>query len=269
MASAGKIFFALWDCAPVDTSSTPVHKIAARDPNTPFLLIALLRLNQTISNSGTDAYAPSVFGQLIRNNVSLISAYRCKVLIYQGKPAYTAMPSTEKRQAAFELDLGRYELTRDGRRIKLEKKPMELLIYMLSRKEQLVSRSEIIARLWRSELFIDADPNINNIVRKIRTALTDNSARPRFVETVIGKGYRFIGPVKITGATFVETNPGHLAVHGVQREAAGVESVRPTLAVLPLCLLGRAVDDRGICLGLADGLVTRLGNLPGIDVLPL
>jgi DNA-binding winged helix-turn-helix (wHTH) protein/tetratricopeptide (TPR) repeat protein len=179
------------------------------------------------------------------------------------------MLSTEKRQAVFELDLGRYELTRDGRRIKLEKKPMELLIYMLSRKQQLVSRSEIIARLWRSELFIDADPNINNIVRKIRTALSDNSARPRFVETVIGKGYRFIGPVKITGATFVEANPGHLAVHGVQREASGVESVRPTLAVLPLCLLGRAVDDRGICLGLADGLVTRLGNLPGIDVLPL
>lgn len=179
------------------------------------------------------------------------------------------MHSNEKRQAVFELDLGRYELTREGRRIKLEKKPMELLIYMVSRKQQLVSRSEIIARLWRSELFIDADPNINNIVRKIRTALGDNSTRSRFVETVIGKGYRFIGPVKVTGATFVEAHPGYLAVHGVQWEVAEMEAARPTLAVLPLYVLGRAVDDRGICLGFADGLVTRLGNLPGIDVLPL
>src|SRR5512143_483686 len=89
-----------------------------------------------------------------------------------------------------ELDLGRYELRRGGRRMKLEKKPMELLIFLVARREQLVSRKEIVGKLWRSDLFIDTGPNINNIVRKIRTALGDDPAKPRFLETVVGKGYR-------------------------------------------------------------------------------
>src|SRR4030095_9936417 len=83
-----------------------------------------------------------------------------------------------------ELDLGRYELRRRGRRVKLEKKPMELLIFLVGRREQLVSREDIVTKLWGSSLFIDAEPNINNIVRKIRTALSDDSAKPRFLETV-------------------------------------------------------------------------------------
>src|SRR5579859_1344093 len=91
-----------------------------------------------------------------------------------------------------EVDLGRYELRRSGRRVKIEKKPMELLIFLAGRRNQMVSREEIVRRLWRSDLFIDTERNVNNIVRKIRTALGDNPARPRFLETVVGKGYRFI-----------------------------------------------------------------------------
>src|ERR1700732_895832 len=109
------------------------------------------------------------------------------------------MRRTTKAVAEIELDLGRYELRRGGRRVKLEKKPMELLIFLVARREQLVSRKEIVAKLWRSDLFIDTEPNINNTVRKIRTALRDNSTKPRFVETVVGKGYRFIGPVRVIG----------------------------------------------------------------------
>src|SRR5713101_2505858 len=105
-----------------------------------------------------------------------------------------------------ELDLGRYELRRQGRRVKLEKKPMELLILLVGRREQLVSRKEIVAKLWRSDLFIDTEPNINNIVRKIRTALGDNSSKPRFLETVVGKGYRFIGPVRVIDARFPQSD---------------------------------------------------------------
>src|SRR5258708_15388401 len=101
-----------------------------------------------------------------------------------------------------ELDLGRYELGRQGRRVKLEKKPMELLIFLVGRREQLVSRREIVTKLWRSDLFIDSQPNINNIVRKIRTALGDNFAKSRFLETVVGKGYRFIGPVLLIDAPY-------------------------------------------------------------------
>jgi len=92
-----------------------------------------------------------------------------------------------------ELDLGRYELRRGGRRVKLEKKPMELLILLVGRREQLVSRQDVVTKLWQSDLFIDTERNINNIVRKIRRALGDHAATPRFLETVIGKGYRFVG----------------------------------------------------------------------------
>src|SRR5215471_15582282 len=96
-----------------------------------------------------------------------------------------------------ELDLGRYELRRSGRRVKLEKKPMELLIFLVGRRDRLVARPDIVAKLWQSDLYIDTERNINNIVRKIRTALGDNPARPRFLETVVGKGYRFIGPIRV------------------------------------------------------------------------
>src|SRR5215468_10412463 len=88
-----------------------------------------------------------------------------------------------KREQDIELDLGRYELRRSGRRVKLEKKPMELLIFLVGRRDRLVARPDIVAKLWQSDLFIDTERNINNIVRKIRTALGDNPARPRFLET--------------------------------------------------------------------------------------
>src|SRR5580658_2773898 len=112
------------------------------------------------------------------------------------------MSPAKQVEAALELDLGRYELRRHGRRVKLEKKPMELLIFLVGRKDQLVSRSEIMKKLWRSDLFIDAEPNINNIVRKVRAALGDNPAKPRFLETVVGKGYRFVGPIRVVDAQF-------------------------------------------------------------------
>jgi DNA-binding winged helix-turn-helix (wHTH) protein len=112
------------------------------------------------------------------------------------------MRRTKPAVGEIELDLGRYELRRHGRRVKLERKPMELLIFLVSRREQLVSRQEIVGKLWRSDLFIDTEPNINNIVRKIRTALGDDSAKPRFLETVVGKGYRFVGPVRVLDARY-------------------------------------------------------------------
>src|SRR5215472_18659534 len=88
--------------------------------------------------------------------------------------------------AEIEVDLGRYELRRFGRRMKLEKKPMELLILLVTRRDQLVSRDDIVARIWHSDLLIDTERNINNLVRKIRSALSDDSAKPRFIETVVG-----------------------------------------------------------------------------------
>jgi len=167
-----------------------------------------------------------------------------------------------------ELDLGRYELRCHGRRVKLEKKPMELLIFLVGRREQLVSRQDIVAKLWHSDLFIDTGPNINNIVRKIRTALGDNSTRPRFLETVVGKGYRFIGPVRVIDARFPQSDFEQSSAGEVGREGAPLWGERSSLAVLPLLLLGNVSVDQGVSLGFADALVSRLGNLQGVDVLP-
>jgi DNA-binding winged helix-turn-helix (wHTH) protein/tetratricopeptide (TPR) repeat protein len=178
------------------------------------------------------------------------------------------MRRTRKTVSEIELDLGRYELRRQGRRVKLEKKPMELLIFLVSRRDQMVSRQEIVGKLWGSDLFIDTEPNINNVVRKIRTALDDDSAKPRFLETVVGKGYRFVGPVRVMDARYPQSDFGSGVVGAAAPEKTGGRSERTSLAVLPLMLLGKATDDSGVCLGFADALVVRLGNLPGVDVLP-
>ncbi|HZP32951.1 MAG TPA: winged helix-turn-helix domain-containing protein [Candidatus Acidoferrales bacterium] len=175
-----------------------------------------------------------------------------------------------KLTSEIELDLGRYELRRDGRRVKLEKKPMELLIFLVARRDQLVSRQEIVSKLWRSDLFIDTQTSINNIVRKLRTALGDNSAKPRFLETVVGKGYRFIGPVRVIdpryGSSVYGQAPTATSAHSALQPIAFEQ--RPALAVLPLVLVGDLPDDHGLSLGFADALISRLGNLEGINVLP-
>src|SRR5579862_2405914 len=167
-----------------------------------------------------------------------------------------------------ELDLGRYELRRHGRQVKLEKKPMELLIFLVTRREQLVTRKDIVTKLWRSDLFVDTEANINNVIRKIRTALGDSSAKPRFLETVVGKGYRFVGPVRVIDARFPRSDVDGSLAADAQPSGFPLPQERATLAVLPLCLLGDIPDDQGVCLGFADALVSRLGNLKDVDVLP-
>jgi len=166
-----------------------------------------------------------------------------------------------------ELDLGRYELRRFGRRVKLERKPMELLILLVSRREQLVTREEIVKKLWRSDLFIDSERNLNNIVRKIRTALGDDADKPRFLETVIGKGYRFVGPVGVIGAQYPRGGPEEM--ESVRREDGSSRLARTSLAVFPPVFVGKGSDDYGLCLGFAEALASRLGNLRGVDVLPI
>jgi DNA-binding winged helix-turn-helix (wHTH) protein/tetratricopeptide (TPR) repeat protein len=175
------------------------------------------------------------------------------------------MQATKKVVGEVELDLGRYELRRSGRRVKLETKPMELLIFLVGRRNQMVSREEIVKKLWRSSLFIDTERNLNNIIRKIRTALGDDSGKPRFLETVVGKGYRFIGPVRVIDAQHPRSDFGRGISWAFGPENTGERS---SLAVLPLQLAGKATDDHGLSLGFADALVARLGNLRDVDVLP-
>ena len=92
----------------------------------------------------------------------------------------------------FELDCARYELRRNGRVLKLERLPMELLILLAEKNGTVVSRQAIVERLWGKDIFLDSEHGTNTAIRKIRTALHESAERPRFVLTVLGKGYRLV-----------------------------------------------------------------------------
>jgi len=92
----------------------------------------------------------------------------------------------------FELDPSRFELRKNTRVLKLERIPMDLLILLAEKEGSVATRQEIIERLWGKDVFVDTEHGINTAIRKIRQALRDDPEQPRFVQTVTGKGYRFI-----------------------------------------------------------------------------
>jgi len=107
------------------------------------------------------------------------------------------MSESQYRFAEFQLDCASFELRRLGRaqkseRIPLERIPMELLILLLERQGSVVTRQEIVDRLWGKDVFVDTEHGINTAIRKVRQALKDDPDNPRFVHTVSGKGYRFV-----------------------------------------------------------------------------
>jgi TolB-like protein/DNA-binding winged helix-turn-helix (wHTH) protein/Flp pilus assembly protein TadD len=94
-----------------------------------------------------------------------------------------------------ELHVCTYQLRRSGRRLKLERIPMELLLLLVEHRGQIVTREQIVERVWGKDVFLDTDNSINAAIRKIRQILKDHPEQPRFVQTVTGRGYRFIAPV--------------------------------------------------------------------------
>lgn len=99
-----------------------------------------------------------------------------------------------------DLDARAYELRRAGTPVRLERLPMEVLLYLIERRPDLVTRDEIAARVWGKDVHLDTDNSINVAIRKIRQALLDDADEPRIIRTVTGKGYRFVAPVVVTGA---------------------------------------------------------------------
>src|SRR5205085_3892191 len=83
----------------------------------------------------------------------------------------------------------------NGSVLKLEKIPMELLILLVTRSGQLVRRDEIVDKLWGKDVFLDSEQGVNTAIRKIRQVLDDDPDQPRFIETVVGKGYRFVAQI--------------------------------------------------------------------------
>jgi TolB-like protein/DNA-binding winged helix-turn-helix (wHTH) protein/Flp pilus assembly protein TadD len=98
-----------------------------------------------------------------------------------------------------ELDRVGFELRRSGQGLKLERIPLEILFLLVERRGQLVGRDDIVARVWGKDVFVDTDNSINSAIRKIRNVLKDDSENPLYVQTVTGKGYRFIAAVTEAG----------------------------------------------------------------------
>lgn len=108
----------------------------------------------------------------------------------------------------FRLDPDHFELSRAGRPLKIERKPLALLILLATREGDIITRAEIVEQLWGSEVFVDTRHGINAAIRKVRHALGDDPDHPRFVHTVTGHGYRFIGPVVVVEPAPTSGNAG-------------------------------------------------------------
>ncbi|HXK04286.1 MAG TPA: winged helix-turn-helix domain-containing protein [Verrucomicrobiae bacterium] len=97
----------------------------------------------------------------------------------------------------FHLTPELYELTRAGRPVRLEKIPFDLLVLLVEHRHELVSRDLITASLWGNGGFRDLDQSLNTAIRKVRQALRDSAEEPRFIQTVVGRGYRFLPDVDV------------------------------------------------------------------------
>lgn len=111
------------------------------------------------------------------------------------------MPSSVQlrliRFGVFEADLQAQELRKQGMKVKLQDQPFQLLVMLLERPGELVTRDEVRQKLWPGDTFVDFDHGLNNAVNRLREALGDSAETPRFIETLPRKGYRFVAPVEV------------------------------------------------------------------------
>jgi cholera toxin transcriptional activator len=105
-------------------------------------------------------------------------------------------PSRRYRFGAFEADASTGELRRQGIRLRLNAQPFQVLCLLLDRPGELLTREAIASELWPDGVFVDAEHGVNSAVNRIREALGDSAASPRFIETLARRGYRFVAPVQ-------------------------------------------------------------------------
>src|SRR4051812_1918067 len=168
----------------------------------------------------------------------------------------------------FELDLRAGELRRHGRKVKLQEQPFQVLSQLLEKPGQLVTREELRSRLWPADTFVDFDHSLHNAVGRVREVLGDSAEKPRYIETLPRRGYRFIASVEEVGAAtpeLVQKRPETLAVDTDPSEKSFLNRRTLFAAVIVLVCVGSAI-------WLLSGL-SRSGDKPlpihSIAVLPL
>ena len=191
------------------------------------------------------------------------------------------MAAQRVRFGEFEFDARALELYRGGERLPVRGKPLLVLAVLVERPADLLTREELRTRLWPGDLHVDFDSNLNAAVRKLREALQDSATQPVFIETLPGRGYRFIGRLEIMGPGGDPNRPvvapGRLrrvfpwlvlaavalALGGsvVVQELAGHRRMR--VAVLPFHNLSGDSTQDHVAEGLGAELTVQLGKNSG------
>jgi TolB-like protein/DNA-binding winged helix-turn-helix (wHTH) protein/Tfp pilus assembly protein PilF len=185
--------------------------------------------------------------------------------------------ATVYRFGIFELEVESSRLLRRGREIKIQEKPFQLLAVLLEHAGEVVGREQLRERLWPSDTFVQFDDNLNTTVKRVREALSDSADRPRYVETVPRKGYRFIPPVeRLSADTEEPARKGRpwwpWTMVAVAALAIGVgswwtlrahssSSTKMMLAVLPFRNVGGSAEQDYLSDGLTEELTAHLGRM--------
>ena len=148
------------------------------------------------------------------------------------------------RFGVFELDLEAGVLRRNGRKVKLQEQPFQVLAMLLERPGQVVTREELQQRLWSTDTFVDFDHGLNKAINKIRLALGDSADAPRFVETLARRGYRFIASLHLPAKSPIRS-----------------------IAVLPLQNVSGDAAQEYFSDGLTDALITNLAKIGALKVI--
>ncbi len=158
--------------------------------------------------------------------------------------AQAATPRRVAHFGAYDLDFGTGELRKGGLKIKLQDQPFQVLAMLLERPGELVTREELLSRLWPSGTFVDFDHGLNVAVKKLRRALSDSAENPRFIETLSRRGYRFVAPVEN-----VSTEESESGSEVPAEIVAAPEPVRrPNQRFLPWALVAVGVLAAGLAL---------------------